>query len=230
MAENVNLIAEIDQSRKCLKRALEDSLTRERDTLILNRENGYKILQCIEKSRMRLEEEQQSGTTSRNTNPQGKKKTVYIYMSCTQDNLDKIIEDEFSKLLSKTSITCVAITGKEQLKEKSPLIVLCPIYSRLQSDIQYVLKQLQQLPLPGTFALAVINMTREDSLPRLPIETRLDQVTDDYSNIHFIDMAFTKEHLMYDCSMNKTATEKIQSFVNFMYQHDPSEQASCVAS
>ncbi|XP_060583758.1 uncharacterized protein LOC132739934 isoform X1 [Ruditapes philippinarum] len=227
MAENDNLIAELNRAWKCLDGAIKESLASKRDTLILQREDGSKILQCIEKSRMRFEEGQPSGTKKRMTSSHGKRKSVYVYMSGTRNNLTQIIEEEFSKLLSKMSITCVSLTGKEELKDK--LIVLCPIYSRLQSDIQFVLKELQQFPLPGRFAIAVINMTREDSLPRLPIETRLDQPTDDYNNIHFIDMAFTKDNLMYDCNMNKTAREKIKSFVNNMYQQERSE-GTCVAS
>ncbi|XP_060583757.1 uncharacterized protein LOC132739933 [Ruditapes philippinarum] len=229
MAENDNLIAELNRAWKCLDGAIKESLTSKRDTLILKREDGSKILQCIEKSRMRLEEGQPSGTKKRMTSSREKMKCVYVYMSGTRNNLTQIIEEEFSKLLSKMSITCVFLTGKEELKDNYPLVVLCPIYSRLKSDIEFVLKELQQFPLPGRFAVVVINMTREDSLPRLPIETRLDQPTDDYNNIHFIDMAFTKENLMYDCNMNKTATEKIKSFVNNMYQQERSE-GTCVAS
>ncbi|XP_060583759.1 uncharacterized protein LOC132739934 isoform X2 [Ruditapes philippinarum] len=164
MAENDNLIAELNRAWKCLDGAIKESLASKRDTLILQREDGSKILQCIEKSRMRFEEGQPSGTKKRMTSSHGKRKSVYVYMS-----------------------------------------------------------------VPGRFAIAVINMTREDSLPRLPIETRLDQPTDDYNNIHFIDMAFTKDNLMYDCNMNKTAREKIKSFVNNMYQQERSE-GTCVAS
>jgi hypothetical protein len=67
-------------------------------------------------------------------------------MSATRSNLTQIIEEEFSKLLSKMSITCVSLTEKEQLKDDYPLIVLCPIYSRPESDIEFVLKHLKEFP------------------------------------------------------------------------------------
>ncbi|XP_060593415.1 uncharacterized protein LOC132747903 [Ruditapes philippinarum] len=229
MAENDNLMTEIDQSLICLERAITDSEISNGDTLILNREDGSKILHCIEKSKRILQEEQPSGTKKNAlhemTSYQGKKKTVYIYIDGTEKNLEKIIKVEFSKLLSKMLITCVSLKGNVHLKGEYPLIVLCPTNSRLLSDIEFVLEQLKQFSLPGRFALAVINMTRVNDLPRLPIESRLD--TGVYSNIHFIDMAFTMEHLMYDCSMNREATKKIQSFVNSMYQQERPEIPTC---
>lgn len=223
MAENDNLIAELERSRNCLEGAIKESGTSNRDTLILKTDDGSNILQCIEKSRLRLKEGQRSGTMNRNTSSHGAKKYVYVFMSGTLNNLTQIIEEEFAKLLSKLSITCVSQTGKGQLKHDWPLIVLCPITNcRLQSEIVFALEQLRQFPLPDAFAFAVINMTREDSLPRLPIEIRLQELADDYNNICFIDMAFTREYLIYDCSMNKKATKKIQSFVNCMYQQESS--------
>lgn len=215
MAENDDLFAEMDQSWHCLELAIKES---RKGTMTLKTEDGYKIIRCIEKSRIRLDQGQPSETKKRVSMSLGEKKNIYVYLSRTQSKLIQTVEEEFSKLLWKMSLTYSSFTGKEKLRDDSSLIVLCPIFSRLESDIQNVLKELQNFSLPGRFALAVINMTREDNLPRLPIQTRLDQLKDDYKNIHFIDMAFTRENLMYDCSMNRKATEKIQDFVNNMCQ------------
>ncbi|XP_060575653.1 uncharacterized protein LOC132733079 isoform X2 [Ruditapes philippinarum] len=256
MAENDDLITEMNQLCHCLEQAIEEA---NENALTLKTEDGIKILQCIKKSIEKLDQGQPSETNNKSrekldqgqpseknnksrekldqgqpseTNnksrekpdqgqpsetkkkPRGKTKDIYVFISRTQGKFVQEIAKEFSNLLLKMSIHSTSFTGKKQLKDDSKLIALCPIVSRLESDIEHVLKELPKFSLSGRFALVVVNMKSEDNLPRLPTETNLDTDKAVYKNIEFIDMAFTPENQMYDCNMNRKATERIQSFVN----------------
>ncbi|XP_060575657.1 uncharacterized protein LOC132733079 isoform X5 [Ruditapes philippinarum] len=240
MAENDDLITEMNQLCHCLEQAIEEA---NENALTLKTEDGIKILQCIKKSIEKLDQGQPSETNNKSREkldqgqpseknnksrekpdqgqpsetkkkPRGKTKDIYVFISRTQGKFVQEIAKEFSNLLLKMSIHSTSFTGKKQLKDDSKLIALCPIVSRLESDIEHVLKELPKFSLSGRFALVVVNMKSEDNLPRLPTETNLDTDKAVYKNIEFIDMAFTPENQMYDCNMNRKATERIQSFVN----------------
>lgn len=116
------------------------------------------------------------------------------------------IKDEF-----RNHFNCEFVKEEDLSVIKRPLIAICLVSSRLESDLEYVLKKLQS---QHEFAVVVMNLLTEDALPRSSVKSRVDlDFVDKYEHITFIDVAFTNQDLMYFCKMNTQAKQEISSYI-----------------
>lgn len=70
---------------------------------------------------------------------------------------------------------------------------------------------------PQRFAVLVLHVARESSIPRVPTASKLD-VDGKYRNIELIDIAFTPDEGIYTCQMNTNAKEQLISFIESLYK------------
>ncbi|XP_053385977.1 uncharacterized protein LOC123539184 isoform X3 [Mercenaria mercenaria] len=119
-----------------------------------------------------------------------------------------------TKLCKTLSFKCEISDQLEKLRGDLPLVVVCPISSRFEPDIDYALNGISW---KSPFVSLVLHSSTESSLPRLPTATRLAD-KEKYRNTEFIDIAFTMESKLYQCQMNTIAKEQLKSFFDRFYK------------
>lgn len=113
-------------------------------------------------------------------------------------------------LVQDISTKYILCSGIGELSEHSPLVVVCPISSRLEPDID---SSIDGINWNKRFVVLLLHSCLESSLPRLPTASKLGH-EEKYKNIVFIDVAYTIDDKLYCCQMNEIAKALLTSFLH----------------
>lgn len=106
--------------------------------------------------------------------------------------------------MEKMNIT-IEVKTEESVPKTGPVLVICPLTSRLQVDMDYALKDINRAELVAVIALHIV---RDGWQPTVSTSSRL---WESYKNIDFIDMAFDPDKKVFKCIMNSEAKRKLKS-------------------
>ncbi|XP_060557176.1 uncharacterized protein LOC132717668 [Ruditapes philippinarum] len=154
--------------------------------------------------------------------PKNKKVTGFLFMKCIQiispiqTNTTTEVSPAVKRLCNdlKKRYKCILCGDIEVTSEKFPLVVLCPVSSRLEPDIDHVLSVVKR-KMP--FAVLLIHTSLENSLPIIPTASKLTH-NEKYKHVEFIDIAFNTDLKLYSCKMNNTAKCQLKSFFTSFFK------------
>lgn len=141
----------------------------------------------------------------------GSPKPVQFFMP---EETPRKFPEALSKLCKEMSYKCEIRRRTEELHSDEPLIVVCPITSRLEPDIDHILIKLKW---SSAYVTLVLHYGNESSQPGLPTATRLPE-KEIYQQTQFVDMLVTSESTLNPYPINVAAKENIKRFLDNYYK------------
>ncbi|XP_060557174.1 uncharacterized protein LOC132717667 isoform X1 [Ruditapes philippinarum] len=140
-----------------------------------------------------------------------KKVQIFIPMQTEMTAKSSSAIAALCKDLSYEGIICDDV---EMFLEKFPIVVVCPISSRFEPDIDLAI---HGISIMNPFVVLLLHTCLESSLPRLPTSSKLYH-KEKYRNIEFIDIAYNMDDKLYQCQMNKNARLQLQTFLGRFFK------------
>ncbi|XP_045210297.2 uncharacterized protein LOC123561762 [Mercenaria mercenaria] len=105
----------------------------------------------------------------------------------------------------------IIVQEVSEIDINKPILILCQRRSRLLPDVDYSREHF--IDFDGVrVAIVVIHCKEEHSLPTTSSQLAVSG-EEQYKNVWFIDVAFTKELKFYECKMNTEAVMKLENFL-----------------